>query len=205
MLAALSVSELLQKTASGDPVPGGGSMAALGAAVSASLAEMVANLTIGKKGYEAAEIEMRAVADKMRPLREKLLGDMDRDADAYREVFSAFKLPKGTDQEKNIKERKIQDSLKHAAKVPLSVAEDAFAILKLTQTVISLGNRNAVSDGAVAAMMARTAVLSALCNVRINLGSIKDEIFVNEMKDKADRLENAVLKKEKEILSLVNL
>ena len=205
MLAALSVSELLQKTASGDPVPGGGSMAALGAAVSASLAEMVANLTIGKKGYEAAEIEMRAVADKMRPLREKLLGDMDRDADAYREVFSAFKLPKGTDQEKNIKERKIQDSLKHAAKVPLSVAEDALAILKLTQTVISQGNRNAVSDGAVAAMMARTAVLSALCNVRINLGSIKDEIFVNEMKDKADRLENAVLKKEKEILSLVNL
>ena len=100
MLAALKVSEMLDKTASSDPVPGGGSIAALSAAVAASLAEMVANLTLGKKGYEAVEEEMKAVAEKMRPLREKLTKDIDRDADSYNTVFSAFKLPKQTEEEK---------------------------------------------------------------------------------------------------------
>lgn len=205
MLAALSVAELLNKTASSDPVPGGGSIAALGAAVSASLAEMVANLTVGKKGYEAVEKEMRAVAEKMRPLREKLLKDMDRDADAYNEVFSAFKLPKSTEEEKEKRELTIQDGLKHATLVPWGVAEDAFSILKLAHTVITRGNRNAVTDGAVAAMMARTAVLSALYNVKINLGSIKDQAFVDEMREKVNRLEDEALKTEREIISQVNV
>jgi formiminotetrahydrofolate cyclodeaminase len=93
--------------------------------------------------------------------------------------------------------------LKHAALVPLGVAEDAFSILKLARKAVSLGNRNAVTDGAVAAMMARTAVLSALYNVKINLGSIKDEAFVDEMREKVKRLEEETLKEEQEILSLV--
>ncbi len=205
MLAALGLSELLDKTASSDPVPGGGSIAALSAAVAASLAEMVANLTMGKKGYESVEEEMTAVAEKMRPLREKLLDDMDRDADAYSEVFSAFKLPKRTEEEKEKRQKTIQDGLKHATLVPLGVAEDAFSILKLARTVITRGNKNAVTDGAVAAMMARTAVLSALYNVKINLGSIKDEAFVDEMREKVKRLEEETLKEEQEILSLVEL
>ena len=205
MLAALRVSELLDKTASSDPVPGGGSIAALSAAVAASLAEMVANLTVGKKGYEAVEEEMMAVGEKMRSLREKLLKDMDRDADAYNEVFSAFKLPKSSAEEKEKREQTIQDDLKHATLVPWGVAEDAFSILKLARTVITRGNKNAVTDGAVAAMMARTAVLSALCNVKINLGSIKDKDFVDDMKERVKRLEEEALKEEQEILSLVEL
>ncbi len=205
MLAALRISELLEKTASSDPVPGGGSIAALGAAVSASLAEMVANLTVGKKGYEAVEKEMRAVAEKMRPLREKLLKDMDRDADAYNEVFSSFKLPKNSEEEKQKRQKAIQNGLKTAATVPLGVAEDALRILKLARTVIAKGNKNAVTDGAVAVMMARTAVLSALYNVKINLGSIKDQAFVDEMREKVNRLEDEALKAEREILSQVNV
>ena len=205
MLAALRISELLEKTASSDPVPGGGSIAALGAAVSASLAEMVANLTVGKKGYEAVEKEMRAVAEKMRPLREKLLKDMDRDADAYNEVFSSFKLPKNSEEEKQKRQKAIQNGLKTAATVPLGVAEDALRILKLARTVIAKGNKNAVTDGAVAVMMARTAVLSALYNVKINLGSIKDQAFVDEMREKVNRLEDEAVKTEREILSQVNV
>jgi formiminotetrahydrofolate cyclodeaminase len=203
VLAALRLSELLDKTASSDPVPGGGSIAALSAAAAAGLTEMVANLTVGKKGYEAVEEEMMAVTEKMRPLREKLLKDIDRDADAYNEVFLAFKLPKSTDEEKEKRQKAIQDGLKHAALVPLGVAEDAFSILKLARKAVSLGNRNAVTDGAIAAMMARTAVLSALYNVKINLGSIKDEAFVDEMREKVKRLEEETLKEEQEILSLV--
>ena len=205
MLAALKVSEMLDKTASSDPVPGGGSIAALSAAVAASLAEMVANLTLGKKGYEAVEEEMKAVAEKMRPLREKLTKDIDRDADSYNTVFSAFKLPKQTEEEKQKRGQAIQNGLKHAASVPMGVAEDAFGILKHVRMVIEKGNQNAITDGAVAAMMARTAVLSALYNVKINLGSIKDEAFVKEMREKVKRLVEETLKEEQEILSLVEL
>src|SRR5210317_2062296 len=140
MYAALKISELLEKTASGDPVPGGGSIAALSAAAAASLTEMVANLTIGKKGFEAVEKEMTAVAEKMRPLREKLSKDMDRDADAYSDVFSAYKLPKITEEENEKRQKAIQEGLKHAALVPLEVAEDAFRILEAIRTVITKGN-----------------------------------------------------------------
>jgi len=201
VLAALKVSELLDKTASSDPVPGGGSIAALSAAAAAGLTEMVANLTVGKKGYEAVEEEMAAIAEKMRPLREKLLKDMDRDADAYNTVFSAYKLPKSSAEEKEKRQRAIQDGLKHATLVPWGVAEDAFSILKLARKVVSRGNRNAVTDGAVAAMMARTAVLSALYNVKINLGSIKDEIFVDDIMKKVMQLQEKAIKEETEILS----
>jgi len=202
VLAALKVSELLDKTASSNPVPGGGSIAALSAAAAAGLTEMVANLTVGKKGYEAVEEEMMAVTEKMRPLREKLLKDIDRDAEAYNEVFLAFKLPKSTDEEKEKRQKAIQDGLKHAALVPLGVAEDAFNILRHARTVITKGNKNAVTDGAVAAMMARTAVLSALYNVKINLGSIKDEAFVDEMREKVKQLEEEAIKEEREIRCL---
>jgi len=205
VLAELRVSELLDKTASSDPVPGGGSIAALSAAAAAGLAEMVANLTVGKKGYEAVEEEMKAVAAKMRPLREKFLKDMDRDADAYNEVFSSFKMPKRTEEEKEKRQKAIQEGLKHAASVPLGVAEDAFSILGLVRTVIAKGNKNAVTDGAVSAMMARTAVLSALYNVKINLGSIKDEAFVNRVRKKVKHLDAETVKMEKEILSLVDI
>jgi formiminotetrahydrofolate cyclodeaminase len=202
--AALKISELLETVASSDPVPGGGSMAALSAAVAASLTEMVANLTIGKKGYETVEEEMRAVAEKMREFRDKLEKAIDRDAEAYNTVVSAYKLPK-TDEAKEKRQPAIQDGLKHAAAVPMDVAEDAFCILKHTRAVIEKGNPNAVTDGAVAAMMARTAVLSALYNVKINLGSIKDQAFVREMKSAVKKLEEETVKIEEEVLSRVRL
>lgn len=205
MLAALSVSELLDKTASSDPVPGGGSIAALSAATAAGLTEMVANLTVGKKGYEAVEEEMVAVTEKMSPLREKLLEDIDRDSDAYNEVFSSYRLPKRTEEEKKQRQKAIQEGLKLATLVPMGVAEDAFNILEFVQTVIAKGNKNAITDGAVAAMMARTAVLAALYNVKINLGSIKDEVFVGEILEKVKRLENEAIKIEKNCLCLVNV
>ena len=205
MYATMKVSEFLEKTASSTPVPGGGSIAALSAALAASLTEMVANLSLGKKGYEEVEAEMKAVVEKMRQLREKLSDDIDRDADAYKNVFSAFKLPKHTKEEKKERQAAIQTELKHAASVPMEVAEDAFGILQDAQAVIEKGNQNAVTDGAAAAMMARTAVLSALYNVKINLGSIKDDVFVEKMNENVKRLEEETARKEEEILSLVRL
>ena len=205
MLAALKISELLEKTASASPIPGGGSMAALSAAVAASLVEMVANLTIGKKGFEAVEEEMAAVIKKVHPLREKLTKDMDRDAEAYSEVLSAIKLSKSTEEEKKKKQTAIQEGLKHAVLVPLEVAEDAFRILEFARTVVTKGNPNAVTDGAVAVMMIRTAVLSALYNMKINLGSITDEAFVEEITATVKRLEAETVREVEAILSRVGL
>ena len=99
MLANLKITEYLEKAAAGTAVPGGGSVAALNACLAASLTEMVANLTIGKKGYEAVEEEMKDVARKAAELRKLLTASIDRDADAYSEVMAAFKLPRATDRE----------------------------------------------------------------------------------------------------------
>ena len=205
MLADLSIKDFLAKTASKDPVPGGGSIAALCAAVAAGLSEMVANLTIGRKGYEECASEMEEIAKEANRYREKLVQDIDRDSDAYAAVMAAFQLPKETDEEKAERTEAVQNALKNAARVPLGVAEDAFNILEIAGKSLEKGNRNAVTDAAVAAMSARTAVLGALYNGKINLASIKDAEFVREVRERVDSLERQVEIKEKEILSKVGL
>ncbi|MEA3436257.1 MAG: cyclodeaminase/cyclohydrolase family protein [Thermodesulfobacteriota bacterium] len=204
-LADLSIKEFLAKTASDSPVPGGGSVAALSAAIAAGLAEMVANLTIGKKGYEATEEQMKDIAKNAVNYRNKLIKYIDRDSDAYNDVLSAFKLSKGNEQEQNIRKQTIQKALKNASMVPLEVAKDAFKIIELAEEVVKHGNKNAVTDGAVAVMMARTAVLSALYNVKINLSSIKDMDFVDKIRKDVTSLEIEIENKEKEILSRLSI
>lgn len=205
MLAEKSVIEFFQETASKNPVPGGGSIAASSGAAAAALVEMVASLTVGKSGYEDVEAEMIDVIQKVRKIRGQLIQDIDRDSEAFNKVMDAFGLPKGTDQEKRARIRAIQQNTKIAAQVPLEVAKKSFEIMDLSRLVVTKGNKNAITDGAVSAMMARTAVLSALYNVKINLGSIKDEKFVNGMVTDVETLEKEVIQKEKEILSLVQL
>ena len=205
MLKDLSIVEYLAKTASGDPVPGGGSSAALNAALAAALTEMVANLTIGRKNFESVDAEMRTVAEKASALRRKLLQDIDRDSDSYAQVLKAFHLPKATEAEKADRSRAVQQAFKHAALVPLGVARDALAIMDLGRAVISKGNPNAASDGAAGVLAARMAARAAVCNVRINLGSIRDEAFTSELKREADRLDAEAEAKEREALAQLKL
>lgn len=205
MLQDLSLKDFLAKTASGAPVPGGGSVAALSASLSASLIAMVANLTIGKKGYEKSEEEMKKILSIADELRIKFVNDIDRDSAAFNEVMESLKLPKTNDEEKAKRREAMQNSLKKAALVPLEIAKDAFKLMDYASEVVDKGNKNAVTDGAVAAMMARTAVLSALYNVKINLGSIKDEEFVKKTAKEVEELEAKVQELEKEVLSKVNL
>jgi methenyltetrahydrofolate cyclohydrolase len=197
----LSIREFLAKTASGSPVPGGGSIAALSAAIAASLAEMVAHLTIGKKGFEETEEQMKDIAKDAADYRNQLIKDIDRDSDAYNDVLTAFRLPKGSEQEENNRKQAIQDAFKNASLVPLGVAKNAFKIIELAEKVVKHGNKNAVTDGAVAVMMARTAVLSALYNVKINLASIKDVDFVERIRKDVTSLESEIENKERKILS----
>ncbi|MDM8533395.1 cyclodeaminase/cyclohydrolase family protein [Clostridiaceae bacterium HSG29] len=205
MLGDMYLKEFLEKTASKDPVPGGGSVAALSSALSASLAAMVANLTIGKKNYEEISDKMVEIAEALDLRRREFVQLIDKDANSFDSVLKAFKMPKETDEEKKLRTEAIQDGMKYAAKVPLGVAIDASKLFEYIEIVVKEGNKNAVTDGLVAAMMARTAIKSALYNVKINLSSIKDENFVNEMKVQVEELENFADKREKEILGLSEL
>jgi len=205
LLTNQKITVFLEKTASGTPVPGGGSVSALSAALGAGLAEMVANLTIAKKGYEAVENEMKKTAETLKNLREKLVTEVDKDSNAYKDVLAAFKLPKDTEEEKEQRAEAIQDAMKNAARVPLGVAYDSLQVMDLAEKVIRNGNRNAASDGAVGTMMARTAVMGALFNVKINLASVKDQAFVEEMTREVNKLESRVHEREAEILSYVKI
>jgi formiminotetrahydrofolate cyclodeaminase len=205
VLKDLSIVDYLAKTASGDPVPGGGSSAALNAALAAALTEMVAHLTIGRKNFESVDAEMRTVAEKASTLRKKLIHDIDRDSDSYAQVLKAFQMPKATEAEKADRSRSVQEAFKQAALVPLGVARDAVAIMDLGRAVISKGNPNAASDGAAGVLAARMAAHAAVYNVRINLGSIRDEAFTSELKREADRLEAEAEAKEREALAQLKI
>jgi len=205
MLADHKITEYLDEAAAGTAVPGGGSVAALNAALAASLTEMVANLTVGKKGYETVDEEMTVLAEKASQLRKKLTAAIDQDANAYTEVMAAYRLPKTTDEEIALRKQKIQESIKHAALVPLEVARDALKVIELAGQAIQKGNKNAASDGAVAAMNARTAALAAIYNVKINLSSIDDDSFVDKLAYEVKELETQVGKKENEALAYVKI
>lgn len=198
----LTINEFAKIVASDSPVPGGGSIAALCGALSAALSEMVANLTVTKKKYADSKEEMNAIINKASQLRDRLLNYIEEDSLAYKKVMEAYKLPKETEEEKCLRLERIQEGLKVAASVPLEVAETSYEIFPLVEAVVLRGNSSSVTDALVGAMMARTGVLSAILNIRINLDSIKDEDFVKVLKEKADILEEKANQFEKKILEL---
>ena len=204
MLADLTVKDFLDKVACSDPVPGGGSIAALNVALASALTTMVARLTVGKKGYEVSEELMQHAQTITLRLLDEFIALIDKDSEAYNEVFACFKLPKATDEEKAARSAAIQEATKKAALIPLEVARKALDMMTIIADVVHLGNRNAVTDACVAMMSARSAVLGALLNVRINLGSLKDREFVLQLQTEADKIEQAACQKEKEILDAVN-
>ena len=144
MLSELTIKEFLEKIASEFPTPGGGSVAALSAALAASLTEMVANLTIGKQGYDDVEDEMKAVAQDALRLKSKFVSGIDKDSNAYNDVITAIKLPGDTEAEKRHREEMIQSGLKQAALVPMAVAEDAIRVMELAGKTVANGNKNAI-------------------------------------------------------------
>lgn len=199
-LKDLTVEQFIEVTASDAPAPGGGSVSALAGALGVALAEMVANLTIGKAKYAEVEDEMKELAAAAAEIRKELTEAIQKDTESFNLYMAALKLPKETEEEKAVRRDAMQNGLKEAAKVPLAVAETAVKIFPIAKAVVAKGNKNAETDGLVAAMMARTAVIGALLNVKINLGSIKDEEFVAELTAKVNALEAQAIACEKEVL-----
>ena len=204
-LKNLSVTEFAAITASDAPAPGGGSCSALAGSIAAALGEMVARLTAGREKYASSQAEMEKIIEAFPPVREKLINAVDEDSKAFDLYMAALAMPKTTDEEKVARSAAMQEGLKAAAKVPLGVAQAIDTLFPLLEKAVTIGNPNAVTDGMVGTMMARTGILGALFNVRVNLESIKDEAFVAELSAETDKLQKSAVEWEKKILSQVNL
>lgn len=198
------ITGFISATASGEPVPGGGSISALCGALSAALGEMVARLTIGKKKYADVQPQMKHIIEKITPLTKHLTEAVELDSDAYDQVMQAYKMPKDTDEQKDARNIAIQVALKHAASVPLNVAQLAASILPMLEDLAKNGNQNAITDAYVATLCGRTAVLGACANTRINLMSIHDQEFVGELSQKLLLLEREANEAEKRVTTIVN-
>lgn len=170
----ISLSGFVGAVASSAPVPGGGSVAAHAGALGAALAQMVAGLTMGRKKYAAVDAEMRAVAQEAAGLVTELSGLVDRDAQAYAGVSAAYKLPRETASDALRRTEAITAALLAAADVPLETARACVRVCELAVTVAGKGNTNAVSDAAVAALLAEAACRGAAYNVRINIAALDD-------------------------------
>ena len=199
----MTLNDFLSELSSDSPTPGGGSVAALAGALAAALTSMVANLTVGKKKYADVQEDVLAVLAKTESLRLELTELMDEDAAAFDKVMAAMKLPKETDEEKAARTEVMQAALVDAAMVPLAVMEKCVEVIAFAQVAAEKGNKNAVSDAGVAALMGRAGAHAAKLNVMINLGWINAEEHkgfveragraIEELAAQADRSADAVL------------
>ena len=196
------VIDFVAATASKEPTPGGGAIAALTGATGAALAEMVVNLTFGKKGYEEVQSEMEELQTKAKAIRNRMLELSQADADVFNIFMNALGLPKNTDEEKATRTAAIQQAYKDAAMVPFKIGELAYQIFDLAELASRKGNQNLITDGIIAAINARAAVKAAFLNVRINLSGIKDEAFVANVTAKMNAIEQNLDAKEAAIISL---
>jgi len=203
-LVTMKLNSFLSELASNSPAPGGGSVAALSGALGCALGSMVCNLTIGKEKYADVQDEIKDILRKSEKLRKKLIKLIDKDTAAFNDVIKAFKMPKETEEQKNKRGKAIQEGYKTAANVPLETARNCESILDFSIAIAKKGNQNSITDAAVSALMAQAGVESAILNVRINLGSIKDEKYVKRLSDEIERLHKNASKKIDEILNIVN-
>lgn len=172
-----SLASYLDRLASAEPEPGGGSVAALVGALAAGLATMVADLTLGREKFAAVEEDMSKLRSQAEELRFELQELVNLDAQAYGAVAEAMKLPRDTEAQEKERRRVLQEALVGAAKVPLRVAEAALEVARLCPEAAEKGNPNAVSDAGVAVLLADAAAQAAALNVKINLVWIEDKGF----------------------------
>ena len=204
MYTDMKINEFLGALASSEPTPGGGSAAALGGAWGAALVSMVCNLTIGKKGYEEVDAPMRELLAKSEALRQELPKLLEADTQVYGQVMATYRMPRKTPEQKAERDRAMQAALKDAAKVPLIIAERCAEIVELALPAAQMGNQWAVSDAGVGALLAEACIHAALLNVYINLASIKDEAFVQEMRQRIEAITTGKTELRDRVMALVH-
>jgi len=176
-LVSMTVERFVDEVSSSSPAPGGGSVAALAGSLGAALAAMVANLTVGKKGYEPAWTSSSALAERAQALKAALLAAVDDDTKAFDDVLAAMRLPKATDAEKAARADAIAVAYETATSVPLATARLCLQAIELAEEAARTGNRNSASDAGVGAHLAKAGLEAAILNVRINLPSVREGAF----------------------------
>ncbi|HHX27845.1 MAG: cyclodeaminase/cyclohydrolase family protein [Bacillota bacterium] len=197
-LFSRSLRDVLKVSASSEPTPGGGSIAAITAAFAASMVGMVCNLTIGKKRYKSVEEQVIRIRDRAMALMNRAEDLVEADMTVFGRFMECYKMPAGTDEEKERRQLLIQEALKGATGTPLDIARAALSILELVDELAPIGSQMAISDAGVAAYLADAAVRAALLNVDINVPLIKDAAFRDEaLANKNGLLEQAAVLKER--------
>ena len=203
-LIDLTCTGFANETASESPAPGGGSISAYLGALGAALATMVANLSSHKAGWDDRWEEFSIWAEKGQQIKDELLYLVDEDTNAFNKIMDAFGLPKGNDAEKAARTAAIQEATKYAIEVPFKTMQKSFDAFDLIKAMVEIGNPNSVTDAGVGALCARSAVMGAFLNVKINASGLHDKAYVEEVLKKGAEIEAKAKQLETEILELVN-
>jgi methenyltetrahydrofolate cyclohydrolase len=188
MIKDMTIQEFLDGLASKTSTPGGGGAAAVSGAMGAALISMVANFTVGKKGYEDVEDACKEKLAKSEQLRSDLTDAINDDVDVFNRVMTSYGMPKETDEEKAARSEEIQAALKAATDVPLQCAKLCKEVINLSQPVAEKGNKNVISDAGVAVLAGYAGLRSAALNVYINIGGIKDKEFADDRRQQLEAL-----------------
>ena len=203
-LIDLSLTEFTDITASESIAPGGGSIAAYSGALGAALGTMVANLSSHKAGWDDKWKYYSDWAEKGQVFKNKLLFLVDEDTRAFGKIIDGFRMPKGTDNEKELRKQAIEDATKYAIEIPFQVMETAYNSMEVMQIMVKEGLPSSLSDAAVGALCARTAVVGAYFNVKINAKDLKDRKYADKIIAKAEKIYSEALKIEKSVIDFVN-
>ncbi|WP_419749182.1 cyclodeaminase/cyclohydrolase family protein [Terrisporobacter petrolearius] len=207
MLQDLTVKDFIDELGSNSPAPGGGSVSALSASIASTLVTMVLNLTIGKKEYMEYEDFIKDEIVKSlnhgENYKEEFLDLMEKDTSAFLSLMDAFKMPKNTEEEIQIRKEKIQRGNNEALEIPFEVSQKAYKLYNYIDIAAEYGNKNALSDTGVAALLVEASVEGALLNVKINILGLKDEDRKKELTEKCEIiLEKSKKRKERIINSI---
>jgi len=203
-LIDLSCTGFANETASESPAPGGGSISAYVGALGVSLGTMVANLSSHKRGWDDRWEEYSNWAEKGQQYKDQLLFLVDEDTRAFNKIMDAFGLPKKTEEDKKTRKAAIEEASKYAIQVPYQVMQTCLASMEVMKAMAESGLEASVSDAGVGALCARTAVIGAFLNVKINAAGIDDKIFKEEMVSKGQQIVDAAIAEEKSILEIVD-
>lgn len=203
-LIDLTLSNFAEETAGESMAPGGGSIAAYVATLGVSLGTMVANLSANKRGWDDKWEYFSEWAEKGQDYKNKLLALVDEDTNAFNKIIDGFRMPKSTDEEKELRTIAIENATKYATEVPFLVMETAQQSMEVMLEMAKNGIQNSLSDAGVGALCARTAVYGAFFNVKINAKDIKDRKFADDILSKAEAILNKAIAIEKELIDFIN-
>jgi glutamate formiminotransferase / formiminotetrahydrofolate cyclodeaminase len=202
-LVGMNLRAFANETASESPAPGGGSISAYAGAMGVSLATMVANLSSHKRGWDERWEEFSTWAEKGQLIKDELLFLVDEDTRAFNRIMDAFGLPKGNDEEKALRTLAIADATRYAIEVPFRVMKKCFESFEIIRAMAETGNPNSVSDAGVGALCARTGVLGAWLNVKINASGFGDKEFLDKVLAEGEKMVADTILQEQEIMDVV--